>query len=160
MTVIYGMVFTTFFLPVVFIGREEGVGLGWGVVDLCETETVGQGECLTVDAGSADDVDVFIGGAVGEGFFEGGIDVAAFEGFLRTAQYNVPTVGQGTLGKGEKGVAAHDDGVACGERLEALQVVREPVDEFVLESNGPVLGYCCYNRYHTLTSALMWGWGS
>ena len=76
MTVIDGMVFTAFFLPVVFVGREEGVGLGGGVVDLGETETVGEGEGLTIDAGAADDVDVFIRGAVGEGLFEGGEDVA------------------------------------------------------------------------------------
>ena len=37
MAVIDGMVFTAFFLPVVYVGREEGVGLGWGVVDLRET---------------------------------------------------------------------------------------------------------------------------
>ena len=62
-----GMVFTERFLPVVFVGREEGVGLGGGVVDLGETETVGEGQGLTIDRGSTDDVDVFVGGAVGEG---------------------------------------------------------------------------------------------
>ena len=34
MTIVDGMVFAEGFLPVVFVGREEGVGLGWGVVDL------------------------------------------------------------------------------------------------------------------------------
>ena len=84
-TVVDGMVFAEGFLPLVFVGREEGVGLGGGVVDLCETETVGEGQGLTIDRGSTDDVDVFIGGAVGEGLVEGGIDVAAFEGFGATA---------------------------------------------------------------------------
>ena len=32
MAVIDGMVFTAFFLPVVFVGREEGVGLGGDIV--------------------------------------------------------------------------------------------------------------------------------
>lgn len=73
------MVFTERFLPVVFVGREESVGLGRGVVDLSETETVGEGESLTIDGGAADDVDVFIGGAVGEGLVEGGVDVAVGE---------------------------------------------------------------------------------
>ena len=77
MAVIDEMVFTAFFLPVVFVGREEGVGLGGSVVDFCEAETVGDGQSLTVDGGSADDVDVFVGGAVGEGGFEGGEDVTA-----------------------------------------------------------------------------------
>ena len=76
-TVIYGMVLTTFFFPVV-VGREEGVSLGRGVVDLCEAETVGEGQGLTVDRGTADDVDVFVGGAVGEGLVEGGVEVDVF----------------------------------------------------------------------------------
>ncbi len=42
-SVVDGMVFTEGFLPVVLVGREEGVGLGGGVVDLGETETVGEG---------------------------------------------------------------------------------------------------------------------
>ena len=75
MAVIDGMVFTAFFLPVVFVGREEGVCLGWGVVNLRETETVGEGQGLTVDRGAADDVDVFVGGAVFQGGFEGRIDI-------------------------------------------------------------------------------------
>ena len=85
MAIIDGMVFTAFFLPVVFVGREEGVGLGWGVVDLRKTETVSQGQGLTVDRGTADDVDVFVGGAVGEGGFEGGEDIATgIEAVLQT----------------------------------------------------------------------------
>ena len=83
MTIIDGMVFTVFFLPVVFVGREEGVGLGWGVVNLREAETVGEGQGLTIDRGTADDVDVFVGGAVFQSGFEGREDVAAgIEGVL------------------------------------------------------------------------------
>ena len=71
------MVFALFFFPVIFVRREEGVGLGGGVVDLRETKTVGEGEGLTVDGGSADDVDILVGGAVGKSLFEGGVDIAA-----------------------------------------------------------------------------------
>ena len=78
MAVIDGMVFTAFFLPGVFVGREESVGLGRGVVDLSETETVGEGEGLMIDGGAADDVDVFVGGAVGKGLIERGVDVDVF----------------------------------------------------------------------------------
>ena len=78
MTVVDGMVFTEGFLPVVFVGWEKGVGLGGGIVDLGETETVGEGQGLTVDGGTTDDVDVFIGGAVGEGLVEGGVEVDVF----------------------------------------------------------------------------------
>ena len=77
-TVVDGMVFAEGFLPVVFVGREEGVGLGGSVVDLSETETVGEGQGLTVDGGTADDVDVFVGGTVGEGLVEGGVEVDVF----------------------------------------------------------------------------------
>ncbi len=75
MTIVDGMIFAEGFLPVVLVGREEGVGLGRGVVDLREAETVGEGQGLTVDRGSTDDVDVFVGGAVLQGGFEGGEDV-------------------------------------------------------------------------------------
>ena len=54
------------------------------------------------------------------------------------------------MGKGEKGVATHDDGMARGECLEALQVIREPVNQFVLETNGSVPSHRCYNRNHIL----------
>ena len=78
MTVIGGMVFTTFFLPLVFVGREEGVSLGRDVVDLRQTETVSQGQGLTIDRGTANDVDVFVRGAVLQGGFEGGEEVDVF----------------------------------------------------------------------------------
>ena len=78
MTVIDGMIFTAFFLPVVFVGREEGVGLGRGVVDLRQTETVGEGQGLTIDAGTADNINVLIRGAMLQSFFERGEDVDVF----------------------------------------------------------------------------------
>ena len=145
MTIIDGVVFTAFFLPLVLIGREEGVGIGGGVVNLRETETVGDFQSLTIDGGTTDDVDVFVGGAMGQGLIEGVIDITAFKSLCAAAQDDVTTVGEGSLGEGEVGVAAHDDGMACGERLEALQVVREPIDQLVLESNGAVLRYGSYN---------------
>jgi len=77
-TIVDGMIFAEGFLPVVFVGREEGVGLGRGVVDLRETETVCEGQGLTVDRGSTDDVDVFVRGAVLQGGFEGGEEVDVF----------------------------------------------------------------------------------
>ena len=76
MTIIYRVILTAFFLPFALVRREEGVGLGGGVVDLRQTETVGEGEGLTVDGGSADDVDILVGGAVGKSLFEGGVDIA------------------------------------------------------------------------------------
>ena len=77
-TVVDGMVFAEGFQPVVLVGREEGVSLGRGVVDLRETETVCEGQGLTVDRGATDDVDVFVRGAVLQGGFEGGEEVDVF----------------------------------------------------------------------------------
>ena len=66
MTIIDGMVLAEGFLPVVFVWREEGVGLSRGVVDFRQTKTVGEGQGLTIDRGTADDVDVFVRCAMGE----------------------------------------------------------------------------------------------
>ena len=120
MTVIYGVILTAFFLPVVFVGREEGVGLDGCVVNLSEAETVGDGQGLTVDGGTADDVDVFVGSAMFQGFFYRRIDVAAFKSLCATAQDDIPAVGKGTLRQREVGVTTHDNRVTCGERLETL----------------------------------------
>lgn len=149
MTIICGMVLTAFFLPVVFVRREEGVGLGGGVVDLRETETVGEGQGLTVDRGTADDVDILVGGAVLQGFFQRGIDITARESLGAAGENDVATVRQGALGQGEESVPAHDDGMACGEGLETLQVVREPVDQLVLKADGAISRDCRYDSYHT-----------
>ena len=149
MTIICGMVLTAFFLPVVFVGREEGVGLGGGVIDLRETEAVGNGQGLTIDRSSADDIDVLVGGAVLQGFFQRGIDITARDSSGAAGENDVTTVGQGSLGQGEESVPAHDDGMACGEGLETLQVVREPVDQLVLKADGAISRDCCYNSYHT-----------
>ena len=95
---ILGMVFTTFFFPFV-IGWEEGVCLGGRVVDLCQTETVCHRQGLLIDTGTTYYIDILLGRAVLEGFFEGGVGVAAGEIFLRAAQDDIPSVGQGTFGQ-------------------------------------------------------------
>ena len=69
MLFVYGVLFAIFFLPVI-VGREEGVGLGGDVINLGETETVGDGESLTVDRCTSDDVDILIRGAVLEGLLQ------------------------------------------------------------------------------------------
>ena len=71
MTVIYSMAFPAFFLPVILVGREESVGLFRYVVNLCQAETVGDFEGLAIDRCTADDVDFFLGSAVGKSLFEG-----------------------------------------------------------------------------------------
>ena len=142
------MAFAPFFLPLLFVGWEESVGLGRGVVDLRQTEPVCERQGLTVDTGTADDVDILVGGAVGEGLFERRVDVTAWEGGLTAGEDDVTTVGEGALRQGEVGVTPHDDGMTRGECLETLQIVRQPIDQFVLISDGPVLRHRCYNANH------------
>jgi hypothetical protein len=78
-TIINGMILTAFFLPAFVVGREEGVCLCRGVVYFRETETVSNLHGLTIYAGTADDVDVLVGGAMFQSLFEGRIDIAAGE---------------------------------------------------------------------------------
>ena len=69
MLLVDSMVFAPRFMPAGVVGKED-VGLGWCVGYLGETETVGQGQGLLIDGGSTDDVDVFIGLRMAEGFVE------------------------------------------------------------------------------------------
>ena len=63
MTLVGVVTFTVHLLPVV-IRREEGVCLGGGVADLRQTETVSQWQCLLIDAGATDDIDILIGSSM------------------------------------------------------------------------------------------------
>jgi hypothetical protein len=60
---------TTHFLPVV-VGREEGVGLRRGVVDLRQTETVSQWQGLLIDTGATYYIYILILTTLCEGIFE------------------------------------------------------------------------------------------
>ena len=66
----------------------------------------------------------------------------------RLRKHDVPTIGESALGKGEVGVAAHDDGMARGEGLETLQVVGQPINQLVLITDGPVLRHRSNNTNH------------
>jgi len=115
-----------FCLDVPFVlaeGWEEGIGLGGCVGYLGETEAVGEGKGLTIDALAADDVDVFVGRARGEGGLERGEGLSSRESVVGTCQNNIAAVGKGSLGEALERLTTHDDGVAGGEGLEALQVV-------------------------------------
>jgi hypothetical protein len=79
MLLVDSMVFAPCLMPAGVVGKED-VGLGWCVGYLGETETVGKGQGLLIDGGSANDVDVFIGLGMAEGFLKGGIDNAPWQG--------------------------------------------------------------------------------
>ena len=148
------MGFFVFHLPVAVVG-EEGIRLCRDVVHLGQTQTVSQRQRLLIDPCTTYDVDVLVGPATRQGSVQRGVDITAGQLLDCCGQHHIATVGQGTLGQRQVGVASHDDGMACGQRLEAFQVVGQPVDEFVLESDGAVLRHRSYYTNHTLTSALM-----
>ena len=54
-------------------------------------------------------------------------------------------IGQSPFRQREVGVTPHHDGVPGGKGLETLQVVRQPVDELVLKTDGSVAGYGSYD---------------
>ena len=83
---------------------------------------------------------------------------------LLPAEHDVAAVGERTLGERLEGAAPHDDGVPGGECLEALEVGRQAVQQFVVEADGAVLGHGhddgeVVERVHTDTLPLMCGWG-
>ena len=63
------MTLTAGFLPVI-VGREEGVGFRRGIVDLRQTETVGQRQSLLIDTGATYYIYILLSRAMGEGFFQ------------------------------------------------------------------------------------------
>ena len=60
MTLIGVVTFTVHLLPVI-IRRKEGVGFSGRVVDLRQTEMVGQWQSLLIHAGTTNDIVVLVG---------------------------------------------------------------------------------------------------
>lgn len=145
--------------PCAVVG-EEGVGMGRRVVHLRQTQTVGQRHRLLVDAGSTYYIYVLLRRAALECGFEGGVDVAARQLFHRRRQHHVAAVGQCALGQRQVGVAPHDDGMAGGELFEPFQVIGQPVDEFVLETDGPVFSHRCNDGNHDSSEFQFWRKGT
>ena len=141
-----GMLLTTHFAPS-FILREEGVGVGWRVVNLREAETVSKGKRLLVDACATYYIYVLVGSAMGDGFFQRAVGVATGEGGLRTAYDDVATVGQSALGERLEGATTHHYGVARGELLEMLHILIDMKQQLVLIAYSPVVVYGSYDIY-------------
>ena len=90
---------------------------------------------------------------------ERGIALASGERCLRATEHYIAAVGQCALGQREECVATHDDGMTSGEGLETLQVVGQPVQQFVVESYAAVLCHGCnyinsHKSFTPLTSLL------
>ena len=52
----------------------------------------------------------------------------------------MPSIGQGAIGQGEKGIATHDQGMPGGQFFKTLQIVRQVPEQPVVFPNGPVAG--------------------
>lgn len=143
MTLIDVVILAPYFLPSFREIREEGVGLCGSVMNEGEAETVGERHCCLINRVATYYIYILFGSAVGEGFFERCIEIATREvlWFAGTAQHDITTVWECSLRKTLECAATHDDGMAGGERLEALQVSRQPVQQFVVKSDGEVLSH-------------------
>ena len=147
MTFIGRMILAPYLLPIV-VGGEEGVGFGGRVMNLCETEAVGHRKEVTIEGGTANDKHLLIGTTGGNELVPRSKALAVRQLFLATGEHAVPTVRQCAFRQTLKGAAPHEDGVTSGELLEPFQVIRQPVNQFVLKANGTVLGHGSYHGYH------------
>lgn len=134
------MAFSTFFLPYMAVYfREESVGGHLVVFHFCQIEAVGQREGLHVEHGSSDDEDFFFLFAGFQGFFQRVETFRSFKMQILFAQHDVSPVRQGAFGEGFKGMPSHQNGMACGECLEAFQVIGQPVKQLVLVADTSFL---------------------
>ena len=150
MTIIYIMVFTLSFFPSLVIGREEDIGSLGGVVYLGKAKPIGNIHCLGIYTCSTYYIYIIVVDAVLTTFLksamlqclvERGIALASGERCLRATEHYVAAVRQCALGQREECAATHDDGMTSGEGLETLQVVGQPVYQFVVMAYSPVAGH-------------------
>ena len=94
---------------------------------------------------AANDEYLLVGSAVGKCLVERLVAVATRKLAHCGGEDNVAAVGQCTLGERLKGSSSHDYGVTCGERLETLQVVGQPIYKLVVVSDGTVARHGGYN---------------
>jgi len=139
MSLICWVMFTRLFFPVAIVG-EERVGLCRCIVNLSQAQAVGLVEESFVETGTAYDVDVFLW-LTGSEELVPRIETLTSRQLLRTSgQHTVAAVGQSTFGQTLKRLPSHHDGMTCRQRLEPFQVVGQPVNQFILKADGPVLG--------------------
>ena len=106
----------------VYLG-EEGVGLFGRIVYVGDAELVCQRKGFLIHARTTDDEHFLVGLALGQGCFKGREAFGTREFDVLARKHDVAAVREGTFRQRFEGLAAHDDGAACSEGLEALQVV-------------------------------------
>ena len=123
-------------------GREGGkIGIhvfGSGIY-LGQRKAVGQWQRIAIDAVTADDEHLFICTAGRECCLQRWEHFRARKGKpLLVREDDIAAVGQRALGQGLKGAAAHNDGMACGQGFEALEVGAQVKEEAVLVADAAV----------------------
>ena len=104
-----------------------------------EAKAVGHWQGLRINALAADDIDVFFGRTSIERRLQGREHFGVLKGKTFLArEHDVAAIWQGTFRERLKSAASHNDGVSRGEGLEAAQVGREMIKQFVLIANGAV----------------------
>ena len=117
---------------------EKAVGIGVGE-DLGDADAVAAAEQGHIDACAADDNGIVA--AEGGGFAEGVDDHRAGDVKLAVREDDVAAVLQGpAAGKGVERFAPKDDGLADGERLEALEVGGNAEQQRTVAADAPVFG--------------------
>ena len=73
-----------------------------------------------------------------ESLIERLITLASGKFLLSAAEHDIAAVGQCSFGQGQEGVTAHDYCMPSGKCLEALEIVGQPIQQFVFLSYRPV----------------------
>ena len=98
-------------------------------------------ELDVINALAADDIYVFLGGTRLQRLVNRRVYVASRQLRHAAAHHHVASVWQCSFGKRLKGLATHHYGVARGEELEALLIVRQPIQQFVFLSDYAFVDY-------------------
>ena len=156
--------FKHFFGEYVFVRREEGVAL-LVAVNECEVESICEGERLCVDLCTTDDKYFFLANPVRllERIFDRvrHLDAIVSPGCVSRDDY-VGAPGEWLTKLSDNGLerlSPHDDGVAEGECLEALEVFGYMPQEPIILTDGAVLPECgddADSRVHTDSMSRGW----
>jgi len=76
------------------------------------------------------------------GMVNGACHFASFKLFvLHIRDHDVPAIGQGPVGQGEKSISSHDQGMSRGQFLKTFQIVGQVPEQAVVLADGVVAGY-------------------
>ena len=125
--------------------REEGVCFFWRIVNYRQIKLFCQRKGLLIDACSSDNENFFLFGAGKQRCRQRRKDFRSRERDVAAAQHHIPPIGKSTLWEGLERLSSHDDGMPRRQCLEVLHIIRQMIDEPVVEPDGSVFGDCDNN---------------